>query len=103
MLYAAIIAIAVIQIIQSINMKTVVRRIMYLEKEHLHLAEETGKAVKRTQKSTDKVIQSGERVIASPDEMTEAFRDLVQEVSNGEQQSDSTVEEDAVSPQPASI
>ena len=54
-----------------------------------------GKAIKSIQESTDGVVQSAERVIASADEMTNAFRELVQEVNDGEQQSDSTVEEDA--------
>ena len=61
----------------------------------MHLAEGTGEAIKSIRESTDGVVQSAESVIASADEMTNAFRELVQEVNDGEQPSDSAVEEDA--------
>ena len=95
MLYAVIIAITIVMLMMAINMNTIAKRIVYLEKEHIHLAEGTGKAIKSIQESTDGVVQSAERVIASADKMTNALRELVQEVNDGEQQSDSTVEEDA--------
>ena len=92
---AAIIAIVFVQVMDLRDMVDTVKRIRKLEEEHDHLADKGGKAIKSIQKSTDGVVQSAERVIASADEMTNAFRELVQEVNDGEQQSDSTVEEDA--------
>ena len=92
---AAIIAIVFVQVMDLRDMVDTVKRIRKLEEEHDHLADKCGKAIKRIQESADGAVQSAERVIASADEMTNAFRELVQEVNNGEQQSDSTVEEDA--------
>lgn len=91
----AVVLIAVVKLMDVLNMSIATKRIEKLEEEHDYLADKCGKAIKSIQESTDGVIQSAERVIASADEMTNAFRELVQEVNNGEQQSDSTVEEDA--------
>ena len=95
MLYAAILAITIVMLMMAIKMNTIAKRIVFLEQEHMHLAEGTGEAIKSIRESTDGVVQSAESVIASADEMTNAFRELVQEVNDGEQPSDSAVEEDA--------
>lgn len=75
MLYAAILAITIVMLMMAINMNTIAKRIVYLEREHMHLAEGTGEAIKSIQESTDGVVQSAERVIASGGGSSEGSRD----------------------------
>ena len=78
MIHIAVLILAIAGFMQSYNASRMARRIRNLEKEHDHLAEKCGEAIKKALQENDRVLYSTEKLIRAADQVIKEAAELIE-------------------------